>query len=712
MAAEPATCGRGARIRRLLDPSTVAVVGGEEAAKVVRQCRKTGFAGEIWPVNPNRGELEGIGCFPSLSALPSAPDAAFVAIPAAATVGCVGELRRMGAGGAVCYASGFGEVGGEGARLQERLAEAAGDLPVLGPNCHGYINLLTGAALWPDQFGHRKVGRGVAVITQSGNIGISLTMQRRGLPLAWMVTLGNQVSVGIEECVVAALENESISAVGAHVETLRDIPRFTEAAGLARRLAKPIVVIKAGRSGTGARIALGHTASLVGEAALYDALFERLGVAHVRDIDTFVETLKLLSTCGAVGGNRVVSLSCSGGEASLMADLSESTGLEFPEVSGEHRDAVREVLGENVLVDNPLDYHTYIWGDRERMTRCFGAMLEGGYDFAFFVLDYPRGDQCEQSDWGVAVGSFVSAARSAGRKAALVSTLAEGIPEEVALGLVEEGVAPLCGMVQALAAVDAARKVGLAWREGRPPPQHRPSPAGLVAIDEWEAKRLLAEGGLQAPEGAVADSVAAAVAAAKGMGFPVALKALSPDLSHKTEAGAVVVGIGDARALEPECARLLERFGRVLVERMVTGAVAELLVSVRHDAQFGDHLVVATGGTLAELAADRRILLLPVDAGQVRDALASLRFSGLLSGHRGGPRADVEAAVEAVLRLAGHPGRVDGTLAAAEINPLLVLPEGGSAGRKGAFVADALVRLAPAAAGKATQEDARTGSNG
>ncbi len=718
MAAEPAAGRRAARVRRLLEPDSVALVGGTEAARVVRQCRKTGFAGEIWPVNPNRETLEGIRCFPSLSALPRAPDAAFVAIPAEATVGCVAELREMGAGGAVCYASGFGEMGAEGARLQERLAEAAGDLPVLGPNCHGYLNLLSGAALWPDQFGHRKVDRGVAIVTQSGNIGISLTMQRRGLPLAWMVTLGNQVSVGVEECVSAALGNASITAVGAHVEALRDLPRFVEAAELARRLGKPIVVIKAGRSDAGARIALGHTASLAGEAALYDALFERLGVACVADLETFTETLKLLAACGTVGGNRMVSLSCSGGEASLMADLAETTGLEFPRLPEARRDAVARAFGGNVIVDNPLDYHTHIWGDKGRMVRCFSEMLAGDFDFAFFVLDYPRGDQCDQDPWRLAVGAFTEAAAATGRKAALVATLAEGIPEDIAIGLAGEGVAPLCGMPQALAAVDAARRVGAAWRAPLPPPappapgaERRTAAAGTVAVDEWEAKRTLAAGGLRVPDGAVAESVGDALAAARGIGYPVAVKALSAGLAHKTEAGAVTVGVAGDAALEREAARLLGRFGKVLVERTVTGAAAELLVGVRRDALFGDHMVVAAGGTLAELLADRRVLLFPVDREQVRAALEGLRAAPLLSGHRGAPPADLDAAVDAALALASHPGWLDGTIAGAEINPLLVLPRGGAAaGGAGAWVADALVRLAPG--GDAGEKDRRACDDG
>jgi len=682
---------------RFLEPESIAVVGGKEAAKVVRQCRKSGYAGRIWSVNPNRERLEGLTCHPDLESLPEAPDCAFVAVPAAATVDAVAELSAMGAGGAVCYASGFSEIGGEGVKLQERLVEAAGDLPLLGPNCHGYLNMTAGAALWPDQFGFEKRGRGVAIVTQSGNIGINLTMQRRRLPLAWMITLGNQAGVGAEECLEAAAASGSVTAVGMHLEGVRDLARFAAAAGLARENGVPVVALKAGRSEIGARIALGHTASLAGEDALYEALFDRLGVARADDLETFIETLKLLSIAGPVRGGRVTSLSCSGGEASLMADLSPQAGLAFPPLDDAHRARVQATLSERVRVDNPLDYHTFIWGDGGRMTECFSAMLDADFDFAFFVIDFPRSDQCDPADWDVAAEAAAEAARRTGTSAGVVATLGENMPEDVAERLAQRGIVPFCGMRQALHAVGAAWRASREGARGLPAPTFAgagAAPADAADLDERQAKEILREIGLPIPEGRLAGSLDECRAAAAEIGYPVAVKGVAPGLAHKTEAGAVELGVADDAEFDRIAAPMLERFGRVMVERMIDGAAGEIVVGFDRDPHFGDYLVVGSGGTLVELLADRKILLLPTDAAAVREALAGLRLAPLLRGYRGRPEADLDAAAQMIAGLAGHPLRRERGILSVEINPLMVMPKDRPAG-PGAWVADALMRAAP-----------------
>ncbi|MCH6587282.1 MAG: acetate--CoA ligase family protein, partial [Proteobacteria bacterium] len=186
-------------LTRLLAPRHIAVIGGREAAIVVRQCRAGGFSGPIWPVNPARAEIEGVACYDSVAALPEAPDLCFIAVPRGATVEVVRELANRGAGGAVCYAAGFAEVGREGAELQRALVAAAGAMPLVGPNCFGLLNYLDGAALWPDQHGGEAVSRGVAIVTQSGNIGINLTMQARSLPIAYVISIGNQAALGFAD---------------------------------------------------------------------------------------------------------------------------------------------------------------------------------------------------------------------------------------------------------------------------------------------------------------------------------------------------------------------------------------------------------------------------------------------------------------------------------------------------------------------------------
>ena len=202
------------RLQRLFSPRHIAVFGGNAAAEVVRQCRKLGFSGNIWPVHPSRSEVAGLPCYPSVQSLPEAPDASFVAVPAHATVEVVRALAQRGSGGAICYASGFAEVGPAGAALQRDLVQAAGDMALVGPNCYGLLNYLDGVALWPDQHGGNRLERGVAIVTQSGNIGLNLTMQRRALPLAYLVTVGNKAGDSLDAIVATLLQDPRVSAIG------------------------------------------------------------------------------------------------------------------------------------------------------------------------------------------------------------------------------------------------------------------------------------------------------------------------------------------------------------------------------------------------------------------------------------------------------------------------------------------------------------------
>jgi acetyl-CoA synthetase len=251
--------GPSAGLARLLRPRHIAVFGGRFAAEVVRQSERIGFAGDIWPVNPGRGEIGGRRCFPDVAALPQAPDASFIAVPREATIEIVRTLAARGAGGAVCYASGFAEAGEEGGALQQALVEAAGDLAVVGPNCYGILNYMDGATLWPDVHGGTRTGEGVAIVTQSGNIGISLTMQQRSLPLAYMISVGNQAVLTVADYIEALIADPRIKAIGMHMESVDDVERFSQVAVAAHGRRVPLVALKVGHSELGAKTALSHT---------------------------------------------------------------------------------------------------------------------------------------------------------------------------------------------------------------------------------------------------------------------------------------------------------------------------------------------------------------------------------------------------------------------------------------------------------------------
>ncbi|MDX6318653.1 MAG: hypothetical protein QOD35_2053 [Nocardioidaceae bacterium] len=680
-------------LRRLLSPRSIALVGGAAAEAAVRSCRAIGYDGAIWPVHPTRPTMGGLPCFTDLAGLPGVPDAALVSVARERSVGVVSELAAMGAGGAVCHASGFAEDGAGGARLQRDLVAAAGRMALLGPNCLGFVNYLDGAALWPEQHGGEGVDRGVAVVVQSGNLGQNLTMQRRCLPLAQVVSVGNAAVTGVLDVVEALLDDPRITAIGLHLEDLPDVSRLSRLATTALRRRVPIVVLKSGSSRLGARTTLSHTSSLAGPDVLCDALFRRFGIVRVHRIEAFVEHLKLLHVHGGLPGTRIASASCSGGEAAHVADLAEPMGVTLPEFDRPTAQRLQTVLGDRVAVSNPLDYHTYIWGDQEAQTDCFSAFLDSGADCHLLVLDFPRADRCDTAGFETTLRAFLSAQRAVASRACVVSSLPECLPEEVGRRLLDAGIAPMQGISDCLAAIVSAAAVGRAQaRVDRTAPLAGPSTTPVARrvdqLDEASAKGALQAFGLRVPPGA-GGRLGEIGALATRVGFPVAVKAVSPTLAHKSEQGGVRLGLTSEPAVELAAAGMSALSDRFLVEQMVEGAVAELIVAVQRDPAFGLTLTIGAGGLLVELVDDTVTLLLPATSDDVRDALRSLAVWPLLNGFRG-RSGDLEGVVEAVSAVVEYATSYPDRLMEVEVNPLLVRPDS-------VVAVDALIRLYAAA---------------
>lgn len=681
------------KLDRLLRPKTIAVFGGLQATEVIKQSQKMGFAGEIWPVHPKHDEILGLKVYRSVADLPGSPDAAFVGVNRFLTLDIVRDLREARAGVAVCYASGFLEAGADdadGARLQDELVEAAGDMPIIGPNCYGLINYCDGALLWPDQHGGRRLGpdeRGVAIITQSSNIAINMTMQTRGLPIAHVMTAGNQAQTGLPDMAIALLEDERVTALGLHIEAFQSAAKFEALAKRARELSKPIVAMKVGRSAQARAATVSHTASLAGSDAASDAFLKRLGIARVNSIASFLETLKLLHVHGPLDGNTLCSMSCSGGEASVMADSAEGRNVSFPALTPEHRARVKSTLGPLVAVANPLDYHTFIWNNEPALTETFTAMVSGGFSLSCLVLDFPRKDRCSDVDWWATVRGFEGALTTNRAKGAIVASLPENIPEEYMTGLMSRGIAPLCGITEAFDAAEAAAFIGKAWNKPVASPVASPEQvieADANTPDEAEAKVILKRSGLPVPDGRRCTTSVGSVAVAEHLGYPVALKALG--IAHKSEHNAVRLNLRDAGAVRSAADDLAGLGSGLYIERMVTGTVAELIVGITDDPQFGPVMTLGTGGVLVELLHDTVTILLPSSREDIEAALRSLRMFPLLDGYRGKPKADLEAALDAIMSIATFAVNNAGRIAELDINPLLVGGKG-----QGAWIADALL---------------------
>ncbi|WFU11371.1 acetate--CoA ligase family protein (plasmid) [Rhizobium sp. CB3090] len=675
---------------RLIRPQTIAVFGGREARRVIEQCDRMGFAGDIWPVHPTLDTVLGRRCYRSVEDLPAAPDAAFVGVNRMLTIDIVRALSARGAGGAVCYASGFSEAVAElsdGAALQEALVSAAGDMPIVGPNCYGVINGLDGALLWPDQHGMVRVDRGVAILTQSSNIAINLSMQKRGLPISYLITAGNQAQIGLSDLALAVLEDPRVTAIGLHIEGFGNIQTLQKLAMRARELRKPVVALKVGKSEQAQRAAVSHTASLSGSDAVADAVLARLGIGRVATLPELIETLKLLHVTGPLKSNAISSMSCSGGEASLMADAATGRAVDFRDLKPEQLPTLRRSLGEMVTLSNPLDYHTFVWGDLSRQTEAFTAMFEGDYALNLIVLDFPRDDRCDAADWMTTIAAVAAAAKLTGARAGILATLPENMPETIAMQLIADGIVPLCGISETIAAAEVASRIGAAWHAQSPLPLlDIPSGTGEVeTLSEAVAKAELSAAGLSVPLGATAASPNDAAEQAQRLGFPVALKALG--VEHKSEVGAVVLNLWDAKAVRNAAERMASIASGYLVERMIERPVAELIVGAVRDPVLGLTLTVGAGGILVELLEDSAILALPVTKTEVLNAVSRLRIRKLIEGYRGGAKGNLDTVADAILSAAEYVVKNAAQLEELDINPLMVLPE-----NHGVVAADALIR--------------------
>ena len=673
-----------AGLDRLFRPKSVAVIGGGYWARsIIEQCRKIGFQGAIYPIYPRATDVDGIPVYRTLADLPETPDAAFICVNRNATIDVVRELSQMGAGGAVCFASGFLESQAEtqdGASLQAELVSAAGDMPIVGPNCYGFVNYLDQACLWPDQHGGIPVDTGVAIITQSSNIAINLSMHTRAMPIAYLMTAGNQAKVSMADLARFVLADPRVTALGLHIEGLGDPNEFLQLAQEAHAMGKGIVAIKVGASDQAQAATISHTASLAGSAAGASAIFERLGVAQVQDLTTFMDTLMVLHHVGPLNGDTVATISCSGGEASLMADLGQAVRVEFPDLVPNQRDALRYALGDKVALANPLDYHTYIWGDGAAMGRCYAAMMLGDQDATILVVDFPRADRCSQSAWDCVIEGVEYAHAQSDRVLILAASLAENMPEHVAERLGALGIPCLNGLRESLEAVRAAAAVGQGIQNDQPLWISTPSETS-VTLSEAEAKADLAQSGLTVPAARVVslDDI-------DNQGdfpFPAVIKAQG--LAHKSDAGGVALNLTSMDAVKFAAQNMGS--DSFLMEQMITGAVCEILIGVVADPAHGFVLTLAAGGVMTEILKDSTTLVLPVTPQDVTEAFQRLKIAPILNGYRGQPAADMAALVDAVMSVQSYVQQNMDDVLEVEINPIIATPTT-------AIAVDALIRRA------------------
>jgi acetate---CoA ligase (ADP-forming) len=695
-----------ADIRRLIAPRSIALIGaGAWTDAVAAGNAAVGYDGALWRVHPTRTSTAAASYYRSVADLPAVPDAAFIAVPNHEAPAVAGALAARGAGGFVCFTAGFSETGSAAGRLlTDDLVKQAGTLPFFGPNCYGFVNFFDRAAMMPDQVVGARVERGVALICQSGTIALTLMFNDRSLPIGCLFTVGNQTRIAVEDLIDILAEDPRVTAFGLYLEGIKDAAALACAADKARILGKPIAVVKSGRTAAAARTAHSHTGALAGADSVFDAFCRQAGIARCDTLGTLCETLKLLHVGGALPGRKVLIMGASGGDMAMTSDVSRSLDLDFAPIPEDRAATLRKLLTDRVTVANPFDIHTYLWFDPPALGKVFSTALHSGYDAVGFMLDCPPEQKAHTDSFDAVIDVFIAAAQAeaapsaaapaarAPSRAALIASLPETISARIRQRCLEGGVIPMQGQREALEALSLAGGIGEAWRLNLIPQLQLPSGSpgavdSVQTLSEADGKRALAAYGVPVPRGRVVPAAAVAETAAE-IGFPVVLKAVGAQLEHKTEVGGVVLNVRSIAEAKAAGERLAVLSNTLLVEEMVSDGVAEILIGVIVDSQFGQVLVLGAGGVLTELLADSVTLLPPWTRGSIIAGLDRLRTAPLLKGYRGKPAGDIAALVDSILGVARYASANLAQVVEIDVNPVIVRPAG-----LGVVAVDTLIRL-------------------
>ncbi|HUO72736.1 MAG TPA: acetate--CoA ligase family protein [Solirubrobacteraceae bacterium] len=688
----------GSDLQRLFAPRSIAVVGandrpGSYASQALINLDAIGYRGEVWGVNPNRTEALGRPCVPTVDDLPEPADAVIVAIPAPAVPAVIAQAGARGCGGAVVFSAGFAEVS-TGADLQRELVQAAERhaFPVCGPNCNGIVSMPGRFVLWGDAFTPREPGS-VALVSQSGNVAVNALATRRGLRFHTVVASGNQAVVSAADYLEHLATQDGVRAIALYLEDDGGA-RLCDGLAACAENDIAVVVLKVGSSPAGARAAAAHSAALAGDQRVFRSLVTEAGAVWAQDVHELLELAKTLAVPRAPArGRGLAIMTCSGGDSAQGADEAVHCGLELPELTPATCERLRELLPSAATVANPLDYTAMIWGERSALSELVQTVGEDpAVDQLLVFYDEPAGLQgAVEESWRAVRDGIIDGAARSPVSTLVSSTLPELLDDESAWRFIEAGVPAAAGLRTGMACAAAA----MSPRAGDPArlraigatAAHSAGlPAGpLEWLPEHEAKRLLAAAGLSVVEGRVVADEDEACAALEEFGGHVALKLCAASIQHKSELGAVELGLTTAELVRAAYRRLRGvTDGEVLVERMAQPGV-ELLIAARTDG-IVPALVLGLGGLWTELLDDVAVVPLPAGAARIERALRGLRAAAVLDGGRGRPRVDVVG----VAGLAARLGEVliEQGLALIECNPVLVGPTG-------AVAVDAAI-LAPA----------------
>jgi acyl-CoA synthetase (NDP forming) len=702
----------------LFDASSIALVGASESSHfarvVIRNLEESGFGGTVSLVHPRHGSQFGRRCWRSLAEVPDPVDVAYVLTGQGALAPVLAECGAKGVAWAVVLASGYREAGSQGDDRQRelaRLAQAHG-VRLLGPNALGFLNVRTGLAAYGNPIAQPLVRGPVGLVSHSGGMAVQLHRYavQRAVGMSRMASLGNSALTTSCDLIEYLVADDETRVIGCLLETLDSPERFGELALAALDAAKPLVVLKIGRSEASTRSVTAHIGALAGEDRVVDGFFRQVGVLRVSSIEQLVDTCGLLAARGWPTGGRTAVITMSGGASGIAADLASTTRVELPELSPATAQRLDEVLGGNAVAQNPLDITGFLSVKPDALASIAGVVAgDASLDAVVTVLEAPRelGPTAELR-LGMARG-VVESVTATGTYCVLASAVASELSDVGRSAVTEHGLHYANGLAASVTSLDRAIEYSAAQRRretrrgdatpGAPARLTLPSlPQGSgVVLTEDEALTLVGAAGIRVPRRALVSSPDEAADVASAMGFPVVVKVQSADVPHKTEVGGVLLGIRrreDARAAyETVLANVTEvmpdaRIDGVLVAEQFS-AVAELLVGFVDDADFGPVVSLGTGGVLAEVLDEVAVRVAPLDELEAESMLAELRSDRLLHGFRGRAAGDVRALITAVVATGRLALALRGRVRELEVNPLLVLPEGA-----GVAAGDALAVLA------------------
>jgi acyl-CoA synthetase (NDP forming) len=708
-------------LKPLLAPNSIAVVGASEkpgpGRQVLENLAQLEYQGQVYPVNPGYEKILGMPCFPSLTEIHSAGHSVeMVAILLNRNMvnPVLKEAATIGVRAGWAFANGFGEAGPEGKSLQQELEDICVQNNILfcGPNCVGYLNTNARVGTYSAPAPKSVKPGNLGLIAQSGYLTLSVANSTRGLDFSLLCSSGNEAVVDSTDFISYMLDDTGTDIILAFIEQFRKPERLPELADRAREKGKPIILIKAGRSELAQRATVAHTGAIAGSDDVQDALYKKLGIIRVDDFDEMFETAELFSKLlpNLPAGDGIFSISLSGGVIGLLADLGEDLNLRYPAWSEEGKKTLLQVLPPYTAIDNPIDVWGYGRIEETYETCLMAAAKEEEADLVLISQDVPGGMAPKQVDqYETVAKAAVKVFQESTKPVVMISNPSVGFHPEIS-SILDQGKVPLLqGTREGLKAIKSLfsyaefqRKMRQEIKKQEKLPTDAPKVdeymhLGRPVLSEYISKKVITAYGIPCAQEVLCKSAEEAIHAAKDIGYPVALKVISPQIQHKTEAGLIHLNLHDENAVIQAFEELIEKaracdpsvsIEGVLCQKKIEGAVAEAIVGILMDRNFGPAVVFGLGGVMVEILEDRALGIPPLSRSEAREMIERTKASQLLHGFRGSPQADLEALTETLIRIGQLAVDWADRIEALDINPLLIMPEG-----QGVVAVDALFVL-------------------